>query len=144
MSYVRIWIHAVWGTKNRYPYFTGPIKQKVIGHIRNNANEKGIYLSEINGYHEHVHCMVSLTAEQNIGKVMQLLKGESAYWINKKAVVSKRFEWADEYYAASVSESHVERVKKYICNQEEHHRKKTWEEEVNEFLEKYGFTSMSG
>ena len=142
MSHVRIWVHAVWGTKNKLQYLSCPVKHEVFGHIRYNANEKGIYLSEIGGFHQHVHCLLSLTADQNIGKIMQLLKGESSYWINRKKVVAGRFEWADEYYAVSVSESHVERVRKYIRNQEEHHRTKTWEEEVNEFMEKYGFTRV--
>ena len=134
MSYVRIWIHAVWGTKARFFYFVGSVKNKVFDHIRENAKEKGIYLSEINGHYEHVHCLISLTAEQSMAKVMQLLKGESSYWINRKEIVAKEFEWADEYFAVSLSESQVERVRQYIRKQEVHHRKKSWGEEVDEFL----------
>ena len=144
MSYVRIWVHAVWGTKNRLPYLADPVKHEVYSHICSNASQKDIYLSEINGFHEHVHCLLAMKAGQNIEKIMQLLKGESSYWINKMKVVASRFEWANEYYAVSVSESHVERVRKYIRNQEVHHRKKTWEEEVNEFMDKYGFAKIKG
>ncbi len=144
MSYVRIWIHAVWGTKARLPHFAGPVKSKVFDHIRENAKEKGIFLSEINGHNEHVHCLISLTAEQTMAKVMQLLKGESSYWINKQKVVPGKFEWADEYFAVSVSESQVERMRQYIRSQEEHHRKKSWGEEVEEFLNKYGFERIPG
>jgi len=75
---------------------------------------------------------------------MQLIKGESSFWINKNKVTKHYFEWADEYFAVSVSESHINRVREYIKNQEEHHRKKTWEEEYNEFIEKYGFTKIKG
>ena len=53
---------------------------------------------------------------------MQMIKGESSYWINKNSLVRCKFEWADEYYGVSVSESHVVRVREYIKNQEEHHR----------------------
>lgn len=144
MSYVRILIHAVWGTKARLPHFAGPVKNKVFDHIRENAKEKGMFLSEINGHNEHVHCLISLMAEQTMAKVMQLLKGESSYWINKQKVVSGKFEWADEYFAVSVSESQVERVRQYIRSQEEHHRKKSWGEEVEEFLNKYGFERIPG
>jgi REP element-mobilizing transposase RayT len=144
MSYVRIWIHAVWGTKARFPHFAGSVKNKVFGHIRDNAKEKGIYLSDINGHNEHIHCLISLTAEQTVAKVMQLLKGESSYWINKNKIVSTNFEWADEYFGVSVSESQVEKVRQYIRNQEVHHQKKSWEEEVNEFLDKYGFERITG
>ena len=111
MSYVRIYIHAVWGTKSRFPYFVGTVKNKVPDHIRHNAKEKGIYLSEINGHHEHVHCLISLTAEQTIAKIIQLLKGESSYWINKQEVVPGEFEWADEYFSILVSESQAPKEK---------------------------------
>ena len=75
----------------------------------------------------------------SIAKVMQLIKGESAFWINKNRLTKYRFEWADEYFAASVSESMMDSVRGYIRNQEEHHRVMTFGEEYNRFLEKYGF-----
>jgi REP element-mobilizing transposase RayT len=70
---------------------------------------------------------------------MQLVKGESSYWINKQNLLNEKFEWQDEYFAVSVSESLVDKVRNYIKNQENHHIHKTWEEEYNELIEKYGF-----
>lgn len=67
------------------------------------------------------------------------MKGESSYWINKEKVTPVKFEWADEYYAVSVSESYLENVRAYIDNQEGHHRKISFAEEVSEFLKKYNF-----
>lgn len=55
-----------------------------------------------------------------------------------------KFEWADEYFAVSISESHLNRVRDYIKNQEAHHKKKSWEDECNEFVEKYDFKKMDG
>jgi len=75
----------------------------------------------------------TLNADMTIAKTLQLIKGESAYWINKERITQTRFEWADEYYAVSVSEADLERVRAYIDNQEEHHRGKTFAEEVAEF-----------
>ena len=144
MSYVRIWIHAVWGTKSKFPFLAEPIRNKVFQHIQDNAKTKGIYLKEINGHKDHVHCLISLNAEQSIAKVLQLLKGEASFWISKNKLVKGTFEWADEYFAVSVSESQLERVQNYIRGQEEHHRKKSWDEEVNEFMEKYGFDRIKG
>lgn len=83
MSYVRIWIHAVWGTKNKFPFLAEPVRHKVFQHILDNAKTKGIYLKEVNGHKDHVHCLISLNAEQSIAKVLQLLKGEASFWINK-------------------------------------------------------------
>jgi REP element-mobilizing transposase RayT len=68
-----------------------------------------------------------------------LLKGESSYWINRNNIFLKKFEWQDEYFALSVSESSVNRVRDYIKNQEEHHRKKSFHQEYDEFMSKYGF-----
>lgn len=70
---------------------------------------------------------------------MQLIKGESSFWINKNNLVQGKFEWADEYFAVSVGESQINVIREYIRKQEEHHQKKTWEEEYNEFMENYGF-----
>lgn len=70
---------------------------------------------------------------------MQQIKGESSFWANNKTTLfDRKFEWADEYYAVSVSESQLPKVRNYIYNQEEHHRKITFEEEYEAFIRKHG------
>ncbi len=97
-----------------------------------------IYLIEIvNGHSEHVHCLFRLRNDQTISKVMQLIKGESSFWINQQKLAKTKFQWQEEYFAVSVSESKVDTVRKYIKTQEEHHRKKAFREEYEEFIEKY-------
>jgi REP element-mobilizing transposase RayT len=68
-----------------------------------------------------------------------LLKGESSFWINRSGLISSHFGWQDEYFAVSVSESMVPMVRKYIANQEEHHRRKRFQEEYDELVKRYGF-----
>ena len=140
MSYARVWVHAVWGTKNREHILTREIRPRVLSHIRENARQKQIYVDSLNGYTDHLHCWFGLNADVTIAKTLQLIKGESAYWINKEKVTPAKFEWANEYYAVSVSESALEDVRVYIENQEEHHKKTTFAEEVEEFLRKYNFS----
>ena len=140
MSYVRVWIHAVWGTKNREPLLTKEIRPRLVSHIRENARQKQVYIDRLNGYTEHLHCLFGLNADMTIAKTLQLIKGESAYWVNKEKVTPARFEWADEYYAVSVSESALDDVRAYIDNQEEHHKKRTYAEEVEEFLQRHNFS----
>lgn len=70
---------------------------------------------------------------------MQLIKGESSFWINKNGMIKEKFEWQDEYFAVSVSESMIDKVRNYIKNQEEHHSQKTFQQEYEEFICKYGF-----
>lgn len=136
MAYVRIWIHCVWGTKRRIPFLNHENKTSILNHIRENAQSKGIYIDFINGHKEHIHCTISLNADQTLSKVIQLIKGESSFWINNNKLAQGKFEWADEYFAVSVRESQINAVRNYIKNQEIHHQKKSWEEEYEEFIEK--------
>ena len=115
------------------------VRQNVLAHIRQNAENKGIYIDFINGHLEHIHCLISMGSGQNIDKILMLLKGESSYWINKNNFFKMKFEWQEEYFAVSVSESSVNRVRDYIKNQEEHHKRKSFQEEYDEFKRKYGF-----
>jgi len=140
MPFVKVYIHFVWSTKNRYPYLnTKEIRTKVWNHIRENAREKGIFIDFVNGYDDHCHCLVSLGVDQTIQKVMQMIKGESSYWINNQGLTKEKFEWQTEYFAVSVSESMIDKVRNYIKNQEAHHQKKTFQQEYEEFIIKYGF-----
>jgi putative transposase len=140
MPFIKVYIHFVWSTKNRVPYLdTLELRQEVWRHIKDNSLKKGIYVDFVNGYSDHCHCLVSLGADQSIQKVMQLIKGESSYWINQQKLTLDKFEWQDEYFAVSVSESMIDTVRNYIKNQESHHGKKTFQDEYDEFIDKYGF-----
>ena len=145
MAQVRLWVHVVWGTKKREPIMKNRNKRiDLHKHIKSYAKEKKIYLDFINGVSDHVHCLISLACDQNIAQVMKLLKGESSNFANKTKLFDVEFDWADDYYAVSVSQSNVEKVRNYIKRQEEHHRTKTFTEECQEFMEKYGFVRMLG
>ena len=145
MPFIKIWIHLVWSTKNRYPFLTDKIRQTVFEHIKQNAKIKGIYLDCVNGYKEHIHCLVSLSNDQTISKLLQLIKGESSFWINKQKLCTEKFEWQEEYFAVSVSHSQIKKVREYIYDQENHHQKKTFQQEYDEFINSYQFVeSITG
>jgi len=139
MSWVRIWVHLVFSTKNREPYLLQSIRKKVFQHIKQNAKEKDIWLDCVNGYADHAHCLISLNKDQSISKVAQLIKGESSFWINQNKLIEGKFMWQDDYWAVSVSESHLERTRQYIFNQEKHHSKTTFKKEVDEIMKKNGW-----
>ena len=112
MPFVKVYIHFVWSTKNRQPFLdTKELRFKVWNHIKENAKEKGIFIDFINGYSDHCHCLISLTVDQTLQKTMQLIKGESSFWINKNKLTQSKFEWQDEYFAVAVSESMLEKVR---------------------------------
>ena len=70
---------------------------------------------------------------------MNLMKGESWFWINKQKLTKQKFGWQDEYFAVSIGELQLEAVRNYIRNQEIHHQGKTFQQEYDEFIEKYRF-----
>jgi REP element-mobilizing transposase RayT len=142
MPYTKIMIHLVWSTKNRYPYLTKENRHRILEHIRNNAKEKAIFIDHINYHVDHVHCLLCLGYDQNLSKVVQLIKGESSHWINKQKLCKSGFEWQDEYYAVSVSSSVLNRVRIYINRQDEHHSKRTFQDEYDEFMRVNGFNNL--
>jgi putative transposase len=134
MSYIRIWVHSVWTTKNRVPFLTERIRNVVMQHILDYAKSKGIFIDIINGHVQHLHALISLGGSQNISDLMKLIKGESSHWINKNKLTRFRFEWQDDFWSISVGESELESLRNYIRGQEEHHRKITLEEEIKKLL----------
>jgi putative transposase len=144
MSFVKIWVHAVWGTKNREPLLQEDIHEKVCRHIVENAIEKKFYIDCIDGYFDHLHTLMTLNADLSISKQMQLIKGESSFWINKNKLIKGHFEWADEYFAASVSEDRLDKVREYIHGQKEHHKKITFLDEYNNFLKHFDLKKDQG
>jgi len=139
MAYIKIWVHFVWTTKKRQPLLTKNVKSKAIAHIKENAIKKDIYIDSIGGGKEHLHILISLGAKQSVSEIAQLIKGEVSFWINSENLIKGKFEWQDKYFAVSISESILPKVRKYIRNQEEHHRVKPFSEEYDEFMRKYGF-----
>lgn len=91
----------------------------------------------VNGWQDHAHCLISLGSEQSISKVVQLIKGESSYWINQNKLTEEHFIWQDDYWAVGISEDQLKRVRKYIHLQEKHHLSKSFSEELIEYLKEF-------
>ena len=80
MPFIKVYIHFVWSTKDRvHSLHSKEIRDKMWLHIKENADEKGIFIDFVNGYSDHCHCLVSLGADQTIIKVIQLIKGEYSF-----------------------------------------------------------------
>ena len=140
MSYIKIWIHAVWATKNRNPVLKPPILKSTCEHILSNAKKKEIFIDRINGHDDHIHVLMLLKSDLSISKQMQLLKGESAHWANQTHLLKDGLEWASKYFAASVSNDKIDTVRKYIDNQQTHHQKQTFLQEHAIFINSLGYT----
>lgn len=144
MPFIKVYIHFVWSTKNRFPFLNSlELREKMWKHIKENGKEKGIFIDFVNGYSDHCHCLVSMKSDQTIQKVIQMIKGESAFWFNNQNFILEKFGWQDEYFAVSVSESMIENVRNYIRNQETHHSIKSFDDEYNKMIDVYGFQKFN-
>ena len=137
-SYSRVWLHLVWATLERRPILTKIAAIKVSNFLYEYASERGIYMKINYVNADHVHALIDLPTALSIEKVVQLLKGSSSHWINSNDLVTGKFAWGRGYGAFSVSESNVDQVARYIASQEEHHRVRTFAEELREFIDRHG------
>ncbi len=138
-SYVKIWIHAVWTTKYRIGLIRSDIEHKVYQHIAEQLREQRCLVSIVNGMPNHIHCLFMLNKQKSIAEVIKQVKGSTSHYINQQNLIPEKFSWQSGYSAFSVSESTVDKVHRYIKNQKQHHKRKTFQEEYDEFLRFYGF-----
>ena len=138
MSYVCTYAHCVFSTKERRPDITPELRQRLWPYLGGIARENGITPVNIGGVADHVHLLLSLPATMPIAKAMQLIKGGSSKWVHETFPDQRAFAWQEKYGAFSVSVSQVDKIVRYIENQEAHHRKMTFQEEFVALLKKHG------
>ena len=141
-SLTRIWIHAVWGTKERCPFMNDEKLSKIINHLKDIFDEQNCGIRIINGTEDHIHSFFLLDNNKSIKEIMMNVKGETSHWINKEGFYKAKFGWQVGYGAFSVSESLVRKVENYIKNQKEHHRKMTFKEEWDMLMKKHNVMIM--
>lgn len=137
-SLARIWIHAVFSTKDRQPLIEEEVSQRIYNHIKNDLIEMDCYCKIVNGMPDHVHILFLLNHSLSIAETIKNIKGSSSHWINQRNILAPKFSWQSGYAAFSVSDTNVGRVESYIRNQKLHHRKITFEEEYKKFLDSVG------
>lgn len=137
-SYSRCWLHLIWETLRREPMLDKRAAAQASANLSQYSYEKGIYM-KINFFNaEHTHALIDLPTNLTIEQVIQIFKGGSSHWINQNHLVKGRLAWGRGYGVFSVSHSDVSRVSNYIAGQEEHHRKRSFKEEYELFVKKYG------
>lgn len=136
-SYTRCWLHMIWGTLNREKLLPHDARIQVSKYLLDYTQKKQIYM-KINFVNaDHVHALIDLPTHLSLEEVFQLFKGSSSVWINRNNLIPGKFSWGRGYSGFSVSHSNVSKVVKYIADQEEHHRKKTFTEEFDLLVRKH-------
>lgn len=134
----KIWIHAVFSTKNRHPILRPSTITTVHNELRQQLITTGCYVDSIGGVANHVHLLFLLNPKVSVADILRQIKGGSSHTFNQQGLTKERFAWQTDYSAFSVSEGHLLRVRRYIQNQEEHHRNQTFTDEHQQFMRHYG------
>ena len=137
-SYSRCWLHLTWATLNRERLLPKVAAVRLSGFLYEYAQSKDIYMKINYVNADHVHTLIDLPTKYSIEEAVKLLKGASSHWVNQNRIVATKFAWGRGYGAFSVSQSSIDEVAKYIANQEEHHRRKSFAQEYERFVRAYG------
>jgi len=137
-SHSRCWVHLVWSTYRRELILHGRTAAQVSRFLLSYARSNGIYMKINYVNPDHVHALIDLPVTRSIQETIRLLKGSSSHFINGSEMLTGRFRWGRGYGAFSVSESKVQEVAKYIAQQAEHHRTKSFAEEYEAFVRIHG------
>ncbi len=132
-TYSTLWLHLVFSTKDRRPLIAEAWRQRLHEYLGGIVRGIGGTALEINGVEDHVHLLVSIKPIHRIDYFLRDLKADSSGWVHKQGL-SALFSWQRGYAAFTVSESQIGNVRSYIANQEEHHRKQTFEGEFKALL----------
>src|SRR5262245_18170488 len=129
MSYVSLYFHCVFSTKERRPTITPELRGRLWPFLGGIARQNEMKAIEIGGMRDHVHVLLPMPSTLSIAKSMQLIKGGSSKWVHDTFPQLRIFCWQSKYGAFSVSISQLDKTIAYIKDQEEHHRKMTFQEE---------------
>ncbi len=130
--------HFIFSTKNRTPLIFNDINDRLCAYIGGIIKELGGILIEINAIQEHMHFYAYIPKNVSVSKFMEIVKANSSKWVHTTFPEKKDFGWQDGYGAFSVSKSSEKKVIQYIQDQQHHHRKRSFQEEFIDILNKYG------
>lgn len=137
-SLSKLWSHLIFSTKDRYPFLGDlGIRGELHAYVAGILRKHGCPTLQVGGPRDHVHALFALSKNHSIAQIVYEVKRGSSKWIKTKGQLYRKFHWQNGYGAFSVSQSHVGQVRSYILNQEQHHRKVSFQDEFREFLRRY-------
>ena len=133
-SYVSNLVHCVFSTKERRKSIAPDIKDRLWAFIGGIARENQMKALVVGGTADHVHALLALPATMAVAKAVQLIKGGSSKWVHDTFPMHRHFAWQQRYGAFTISISHLDWTIAYIRAQQQHHRRRSFEEEFLAFL----------
>ncbi len=135
---VSLMVHVIFSTKNREKLITPGIEPELFAYIGGILKNNESRLLDAGGTSDHVHLLISQSKTIALSALMKDVKKDSSSWIKTKGREFRIFHWQDGYGAFSIGQSDVLRLKKYIAGQKDHHRKRSFQEELVQILDEYG------
>jgi putative transposase len=136
-TYTQIYIQIVFAVKGRQNLISKENREELHKFITGIVSNRGQKLFAVFAMPDHVHILVSMSPTVSISDLVRDIKAGSSKFINDKKWMNEKFNWQEGYGAFSYSKSNIDLVVKYIVNQEEHHKNKSFKNEFLEFLEKF-------
>ena len=138
-SLARLWTHLTFSTKNRFPFLTDNVlRSEMHAYLAEMLRKHGCKTLIVGGVEDHAHALFDLPRTLPIAAVVKEVKRTSSGWVKKTSRRLSKFHWQGGYAAFSVSQSNLQEVIRYIENQEEHHKRVTFQDEYRAFLKAYG------
>lgn len=141
-SFTRLTYHIVFATKYRKRTITEKIQERLYEYIGGTLRGKKGHLIEIGGVEDHVHLLAGLSPSLAVSDVIRDVKANSSQWMKEERQITG-FEWQKGYGAFTVSYDRTDAIRRYIQNQKEHHRTKTFQEEYIDFLQRHGIEFLT-
>ncbi|MGA2497522.1 MAG: IS200/IS605 family transposase [Tepidisphaeraceae bacterium] len=136
-SYSSLNTHIIFGTKDRAEMIGADLQPRLHEYIGGIFRDEGCHLLAAGGMPDHIHLLVSLSRELSVAETMRIVKASSSRWIHETFPARAGFAWQSGYAAFAVSLSNLASVKRYIDGQAEHHRTRSYKEELIEFLKRH-------
>jgi len=137
-SLVQIYVHVVFTTKHRQPFLVDSVfRSRVHAYLAGICNNAGSPAIMVGGVADHVHLLCRLSKTSDVSSLIRDLKRDSTNWLRLENPRMHEFHWQNGYGAFSVSPGHVEQLKEYIANQEEHHKIVSFQDEFRRLCQKY-------
>jgi REP element-mobilizing transposase RayT len=138
-SYTNLLYHLIFSTKNREPWLERSFRGDLFGQVAGVIKEKQGIVLAVNGVEDHVHILAKLRPNRSVSQVLSDVKSRTSGWVHRHVPQLPAFAWQTGYGAFTVSQSQVERVRQYIKDQEAHHRKMPFKDELRALLRTHGF-----
>ena len=136
-TFTNLMAHVIFSTKDRLPLIQPALRPDLHAYLGGIMRELGGRATAVGGTADRVHVLLSAPVDRSLAEIVRVMKANSARWVNKTRP-AKTFAWQTGYGAFSVSQSNVRALVQYVQNQEEHHRRVTFQEEYLAFLRKNG------